>query len=157
MEQKKWKFTLAAKVLGGVVFLAVFIFNAVIFIEKDDGSFSLNSLKAYAQTGGGGFEELAPCNNPDTEGCSAKVLTTEACSKPYSKTKYYNAFNQLHGEKLYIDGHFVSSWGNLWGTSTMTENGFIGGTITTLACPMGTTVRGCYPNRFDCILNSTEV
>ncbi|ETZ24009.1 hypothetical protein [Pedobacter sp. V48] len=160
MEQKKWKVSLAAKVLGGAVFLTVFIFNAVTFIEKDGGSFSLNSLKAYAQTGGGGSEELAPCNDPNTEGCSAKLLTTEDCSKPYVKTQYYNSFNQLVGASLYIDGHFTSSYGTAYtppGGHSIVLNGFIGGTITKLACPMGTTVKGCYPNSSDCILSQQEV
>jgi hypothetical protein len=45
------------KLLGGIIFLAVFVLNIVLFIQSDQGSISIKTLKAYASTGGTNNEE----------------------------------------------------------------------------------------------------
>jgi hypothetical protein len=57
MEKKQKTMGLAAKLIVGFTFLGVFILNVFLFVKKDGSGFSVESLKAYAQTGGSNNEE----------------------------------------------------------------------------------------------------
>lgn len=56
MKKNEKTISLAAKLIVGAAFLGVFALNVFTFVEKDGASLSLESLKAYAQTGGSGSE-----------------------------------------------------------------------------------------------------
>jgi hypothetical protein len=56
MKKNEKTMSLVAKLIAGATFLTVLILNVFIFIEKNDSGLSLESLKAYAQTGGSGSE-----------------------------------------------------------------------------------------------------
>ena len=57
MKKNNTKLNLAARLIGGALFLGVFVFNAVSFVQTDGAGISIHALKAYAQTGGTGNEE----------------------------------------------------------------------------------------------------
>lgn len=57
MKKNKTTINLVAKLIGGTMFLGVFLFNLASFVKTDASGISFSALKAYAQSGGTGNEE----------------------------------------------------------------------------------------------------
>jgi len=74
MKNQNNKGRLIAKVLGGLLFLGVFIFNVMVFVQNDKstGNLSFASLKAFAQTGGSG-------SGSGSGGCGSGCSAGYAC------------------------------------------------------------------------------
>ncbi|ADY50869.1 hypothetical protein Pedsa_0284 [Pseudopedobacter saltans DSM 12145] len=108
MKKQKKAIPLVAKVIGSAVFLFVFIFNIMMFVQKNSNTsnLSLESLKAYAQTGGENGEggEGGGENSTCPEGLSKGDYSSVQLGEPYqwwnpSEGKYYTCYNY---EKTFI-------------------------------------------------------
>lgn len=103
MEKSKKTVSLVAKIIVGVTFLGVFFLNALMFVQTDGNSFSIESLKAYAQTGGTNneeeegsrqYEDISVVNQTNVWPCEGYIpgepediiydgLVTETCTGRY--------------------------------------------------------------------------
>lgn len=81
MKETKQTIALVAKVIAGIGFLGVFILNVMLFVNTDKRSFSLETLKAYAQTGGSGNEEETSTNTLYAQ--RKATLTTDVVNCQY--------------------------------------------------------------------------
>jgi hypothetical protein len=57
MKKQNKSIGLVTRLFGGAMFLGVFMLNIVLFVQSNNGGLSIETLKAYAQTGGTNNEE----------------------------------------------------------------------------------------------------
>jgi hypothetical protein len=85
MKKNKTTISLVAKVIGGTLFLAVFLFNVGSFVKKDAGGVSITALRAYADDGEGGDEEdetkYETIDTTKTVTTTTSVVDGKACKK----------------------------------------------------------------------------
>jgi hypothetical protein len=94
MKKNKTTISLVARLIGGTLFLTVFLFNIGAFVKKDVNGVSVETLRAYANDGENGNEESVP---KDYES-ALDVTTTETSSvivngKTCTKTRTCHEFS----------------------------------------------------------------
>jgi hypothetical protein len=113
MKKNKTTISLVAKVIGGALFLAVFLFNVGSFVKKDAGGISITALRAYADDGEGGGEEVDDAyesrDEIETETKSTRINSAgKVCTKIKIATDIVcNGSGQL----VCFPMHVESDWG----------------------------------------------
>lgn len=120
MKKNEKTMSLAAKLIVGVTFLGVFVLNVFTFIEKDGSGLSLESMKAYAQTGGSGSESEV-INGAESTGTTS-ISSSRPCTYTWTDCQNRVRFGNNGDEPTVIVDTFCIGQGSVACTPSSVES-----------------------------------
>lgn len=111
MKKNEKTMSLAAKLIVGAAFLGLFVLNVFTFVEKDGSGLSLESLKAYAQSGGSGSE--SEVNFGAESVGTTSFASTRPCSYIYKDCKNRDRWGNNGTEQTLVTTTFCIGQGQV--------------------------------------------